>query len=316
MNKIARPLALAVSGLAALGIVTACAGSSGPAREGPATQTAPGGSAAMDAAGPAPEFGPPQAPPTVEKRDVVRTAAMTVMVADPSKAADEAAVIAERAQGRVDSRTEDAGSGSGRASTTVTLRVPVAELDVTVRELKTLGTVETASTTAEDVTAQRVDLDARIEALQVSVDRLLAIMRDARDPEALIAAEEALSQRQADLDSLRAQRDALGDRISYSTVDVAFFAEQVGGPAPKKYEGFFGQVQRGWDGLVAVVSGAVLLFGFLLPWLGVLAVVGVVIYGLIRWSRARTAPPPLAPDLTPPDEPAPPPSAEPASPRR
>ena len=79
MNRIARPLALAVSCLAALGIVTACTGSSGPPTEGPATQTAPGGGAAMDAAGPAPEFGPAQAPP-VEKRDVVRTAAMTITV--------------------------------------------------------------------------------------------------------------------------------------------------------------------------------------------------------------------------------------------
>ena len=37
----------------------------------------------------------------------------------------------------------------------------------------------------------------------------VAIMRDARDPSALIEAESALSQRQADLDSLRAQRAAL-----------------------------------------------------------------------------------------------------------
>ena len=44
----------------------------------------------------------------------------------------------------------------------------------------------------------------------------VAIMRDANDPEALIAAEDALSQRQADLDSLRAQHDQLGDRIDYS----------------------------------------------------------------------------------------------------
>ena len=59
-------------------------------------------------------------------------------------------------------------------------------------------------------------------------------------------AEDALSQRQADLDSLRAQRDQLGDRIDYSTVDVTFVAEQIGGPAPQQYEGFTGQIERGW----------------------------------------------------------------------
>ncbi|KWX69163.1 DUF4349 domain-containing protein [Mycobacterium sp. NAZ190054] len=250
-----------------------------------------GGSASSDAVtGVAPEFGPPQAPPPVQKRDVVKTASMTVTVPDPSAAADEAAVIAERNDGRVDSRSEDAGSSGGRAVTSIVLRVPADDLDEVLRQLKALGTVETATTTAEDVTTQRVDLDARIRALQTSVDRLLAIMSEARDPEALIQAESALSQRQADLDSLRAQREALGDRIAYSTIEASFHAEQIGGPAPERYEGFLGQVERGWDGLVAVAGGAVLLLGLLLPWLGVLLVVGLVIFGLVRATQRRPAP--------------------------
>jgi Domain of unknown function (DUF4349) len=294
MNKIKRPIAVAVAGFAALGIMTACAGQSPSRDEVPATEVmpaqGPGGTAADSVAGPAPEFGPPQAPPPVEKRDVVKTASMTLTVPDPSSAADEAAVIVERADGRVDSRSEDAGSGSGRAVTSIVLRVPAAKLDEVMRQLKTLGTVETATTAADDVTAQRVDMDARIRALQTSVDRLLAIMRDARDPDALITAEDALSERQAELDSLRAQREALGDQIAYSTVDLSFYAERVGGPAPKQYEGFLGQVQRGWDAMVAVAGSAVLLLGVMLPWLVVLAVAAGVIYLLVRWAQRRAAP--------------------------
>jgi hypothetical protein len=112
-------------------------------------------------------------------------------------------------------------------------------------------------------------------------------MRDAKDPDALIKAEGALSQRQADLDSLRAQRDQLGDRIDYSTVDVTFVAEQIGGPAPQKYEGFTGQIERGWDALVSVLGNLVLLLGLLLPWLGALAVVAGVVYGVVHLARAR-----------------------------
>ena len=106
----------------------------------------------------------------------------------------------------MDSRSEDAGSQSGRAHTSIVLRVPAAKLDGVVRELKSLGAVQTADTTAEDVTAQPVDLDARIKALQTSVDRLLAINCHVKDPTCSIKAEDALSQRQADLDSLRVQR--------------------------------------------------------------------------------------------------------------
>lgn len=269
-------------GIVTIALLSGCSAGQDHMSEAPPTATA---TAADGVAAPAPEFGPVEEP--AAKRDVVKTASMTVGTGNPSEAADKAAVIAESATGRVDRRTEDAGTGRGRASTTIVLRVPVEKLDGVVRELKELGTVQTAETTADDVTAQRVDLDARIKALQTSVDRLLGIMRDAKDPDSLIRAEDALSERQAELDSLRAQREQLGDQIAYSTVDVTFVADQIGGPAPEQYNGFLGQIERGWDGLVAVVGNLVLLLGLLLPWLGALALVGIVLYLIIRTTRPR-----------------------------
>jgi hypothetical protein len=286
---------LAIAGIAVLGVLAACSGAhndTAPQSAGMTTAPAAGLKDGAGAPAPAspPEFGPPPPPVADEQRDVVKTASMTITVSDTSEAADKAAVMVENSDGRVDSRSEDAGSNSGLARTSVVLRVPVAKLDGLVRELKTLGTVQTAETRSEDVTAQRVDLDARIKALQTSVDRLLAIMRDAKDSEALIQAEDALSQRQADLDSLRAQRDQLGDRIDYSTVDVTFVAEQIGGPAPQEYKGFFGQIERGWDAMVLVAGNLILLFGLLLPWLGAMIVAGGIAYGVVRLAKARRTP--------------------------
>ena len=295
MNPVSsRLLTLGMAGFAVLGVLTACAGpydNNAPQRAGmttaPAAGMKDGITAPMPESGPAPGAPPPTAPPAELPRDVVKTASMAITVANISEAADKAAVLVEKADGRVDSRSEDAGSAGGFARTSEVLRVPVAKLDGVVRDLKALGKVQTAETKSEDVTAQRVDIDARIKALQTSVDRLLGIMRDAKDPDALINAESALSQRQADLDSLRAQRDQLGDRIQYSTIDLSFVAEQIGGPAPKQYDGFTGQIERGWDGLVSVVGNAVLLFGLLLPWLGVLVVVAGILYVIARLARSR-----------------------------
>jgi hypothetical protein len=291
MNRVWRRLSpswltLAIGGIAVLGVLTACSAThESRAPQGSGMTTAPAAGMKDGVAAPAPEFGP--RPPLDAQRDVVKTASMTITVSNTSEAADKAAVLVEHADGRVDSRSEDAGSERGLARTSVVLRVPVAKLDGVVRELKTLGKVQNAETTSEDVTAQRVDLDARIKALQTSVDRLLAIMRDAKDPDALIKAEDALSERQAELDSLRAQRDQLGDRIDYSTVNVTFVAEQIGGPAPQQYEGFTGQIERGWDALVSVLGNLVLLFGLLLPWLGALAVAAGIVYGVVRLARTR-----------------------------
>ncbi|EHB58384.1 hypothetical protein MycrhDRAFT_0820 [Mycolicibacterium rhodesiae JS60] len=289
----ARLAVLMVVGLVALGALTACGGS--PMRP----STAPPVDSKEAAGAPLPQDAPNDT--TTVKRDVVKTASMSISVADPAEAADKAAVLVAGVDGRVDSRSEDAGSGTARARASVVLRVPAVKLDETMRELKTLGTVEHVEVTSEDVTAQRVDLDARIKALQTSVDRLLGIMRDAKDPDALIKAEGALSERQAELDSLRAQREALGDRIDYSTVNVIFLAEKIGGPAPTEYRGFVGQIERGWDGLVSVVGNLVLLFGLMLPWLAVLAVIGAIGYGIVRLAGARkpepTPPQPVAVDV-------------------
>ena len=281
MDRTSRTVGIAtwlLAVLAALGLLTACAGERVRAPQLPAGPA--------DAVGaPAPQEAP-KAPPPIE-RDIVKTASMTITVGNPAEAADKATTTVDNAQGRVDSRSQDAGSGAGRARTSMVLRVPAAKLDDVMRDLAALGTVEHAEVNTDDVTAQRVDLDARIKALQTSVDRLLAIMRDARDPDALIKAEDALSERQAELDSLRAQRDALGDQIAYSTVNVTFVAQTIGGPSPDKYRGFFGQVERGWDALVSLAGDLVLLFGLLLPWLGVLAVAGGVVYGIVRLVTRR-----------------------------
>lgn len=229
----------------------------------------------------------PAPPPPELKRDIVTTASLTVVTAATSAAADQATQIAEQAGGRIDSRAEEAGSTTGRASIALTLRVPASKLDGIIGDLKRLGTVQSLEIKSEDVTATRVDLDARMVALQTSIERLLAIMRDAKDADALVKAEDALTKRQADLDSLRAQRTLLGEQIAYSTINLNIYADKTGGPTLPRYHGFFGQVERGWDTVTAVAWNAVLLVGLLVPWFGVLAVLLGVMYWLRRARKKR-----------------------------
>ena len=236
----------------------------------------------------APKAPLPQDPPATpdEQRDVVKTASLTLSTEDAAGAADRAVAVADSAGGRVDSRSETGGSDSGPSHVSLELKVPAAKLDSVLVELKKLGTVQNLRVAAEDVTQQRVDLDARITALQTSVDRLLGIMRDARDPQALIAAETALSERQADLDSLRAQRTTLGNRIAFSSVDIEVDSTRV--PTPASHGGFVGQLTRGWEGLVSATQSAVLLFGLLLPWLAALAVAAALLYLVLRLSTRKS----------------------------
>ena len=162
------------------------------------------------------------ADPDAADRSVVTTGWASITVDDPIASAEDAATIAEDAGGRVDNRTETPGTDAQPPSASLTLRVPADQVDDVVDELRTLGTVNSVSMNASDVTQQRQDLDARIEALSVSVDRLTELLATATTVSDLIAIESELTTRQAELDSLTQQRDSLVDHGS------RWFAKLVG----------------------------------------------------------------------------------------
>lgn len=205
-----------------------------------------------------------------------------MVVAAPAQAADQLAAAVSDAGGRVDSRSERSGASSPTVSLVV--RIPADKLDGVLADAKNLGEVESMSIGHTDVTSQRVDLDARIEALQTSVNRLRELMGRAGSVADLLAAESSLTERQAELDSLRAQRTTLGDEISYATINVTLSSKPTVAPG-----GFLGALERGWQSLIATVDGLVLTIGFLLPWIPVLGVLVLAVVWVLRrkiFSRA------------------------------
>lgn len=226
----------------------------------------------------------PLAPPVDNnfKRDVVTNGSLQLVVASPGDVADRLINSVNDAGGRVDSRSER----SGRSSPVVALvlRIPADKLDGVLADAKKLGTVESMSINHTDVTTQRVDLDARIDALQTSVKRLLELMGKAGNTADLLAAESSLTQRQAELDSLKAQRSTLHDEIDYATINVNISSEPT-----VTQPGFLGELTRGWHSVLAAAHGSLLTVGFLLPWLALLA---LPVLGLVLVMRRMSAPRP------------------------
>ncbi|MDN4642232.1 DUF4349 domain-containing protein [Agreia sp. PsM10] len=225
---------------------------------------------------------------------VITTGWVSISVSDPVAASADAAEVVETHGGHIDNRSEQAGTGSESASAQLTIRVPEDQVTQTLDELKKLGTVESVSISSTDVTSQTTDLDARITAMQGSVDRLLDLMAAATDIDDLITLETAISTRQADLDSLKAQRDLLADQVDYSTIDLQLYesgAVPVGGP-----KDFWGGLVVGWNSLVAALGGGLVAIGVALPWLLVLAVLAAITVIIIRVASRRTPTPPPSAD--------------------
>jgi hypothetical protein len=221
-----------------------------------------------------------------DDRSVISTGWLAVTVDDPIDAAAEAADVVERAGGRVESRSETPGTETQEARATLVVRVPAEDFDGVLAELRELGVVASVQLDESDVTQQRQDLDARIEALQTSVDRLLALLADADDTADLIVIESELTTRQAELDSLTAQRDSLVDQVDYSTLTVELLSEGIAAQAGP--DDFWSGVAAGWDALVRFASGLLVVAGVLLPWLGAALVLGGIVTAIVVLAlRAR-----------------------------
>jgi len=223
---------------------------------------------------------------------VVTTGWVSLSVDDPSAASASAVAVVEKHGGHVDNRSERAGTDSESASAELTIRVPEDKITAALDDLKKLGTVDSASISSTDVTAQTTDLDARITAMQGSVDRLLDLMAAATDIDDLITLESAISTRQADLDSLKSQRDLLGDQVAYSTIDLQLHT--AGSIRPGAPKDFWGGLVVGWNSLVAALNGSLVALGVALPWLLVLAVLAVITLVIVRTATRRKAPTPPA----------------------
>jgi hypothetical protein len=277
-----RSLGVAVAAVA-LALLVGCSGPGAGSGGGSS-----GADADSGAGSPAAAPGSPGA--TDSDRQVVTTATASVSVKDPAAGAQRVSELVEAAGGRVDERTEQAGSGSNGlegAVADLVVRVPADALTGLLADLEKLGDVSNMSVSRSDVTTTAVDLDARISALRTSVGRLQALMDGAASTEALLAAEKALSERQGELESLQSKRALLAEQVELSTLTVhlePFGVAPEGGP-----DSFLAGLGTGWRALVAALSGAAVGLGVLLPWLVLAGLLTAGVLLAVRLVRRRTA---------------------------
>lgn len=289
-------VALVVLAGLAVAVVGAGDGGSASSVASPAVaEYAPQGGAAADSA--VGEYAPERAaPPAVPgdpgqgvpvggvQRSLVRSAELTVEVADPAAGVRDVRAAATAAGGFV------AQERSGADSGWMVLRVPADALDRLAEQVATFGTVTDRSTAVVDATEEVVDLDARVASQQASVARVRALLAGATSIGDVVAIESELARREADLDSLTARLTALRDQVAFATLTVDLRGPAAGvddgDPAPV---GFLEGLGAGWAGLLALGAGTGAVLGFVLPFVPVLLVLGGAAWLVTRGVRRRRA---------------------------
>lgn len=225
-------------------------------------------------------------------RDIITSADLTLRVTDVEKASRTLAAVAGEHGGYVESaqlgeHQGDGGDGAvkpvrGPSTGWITLRVPASDLDAVIAAAGVQGDVLSSAVSREDVTAAAVDLRARVEAARASVQRLTELMAKSGSVADLIAAETALNERQAELESYEQQLKSLDEQVSMSALRVQLTERASTTTADPA--GFGDGLLTGWNGLVVALNALVVAAGFLLPWAGIAAVVFLIIW-LIRRRR-------------------------------
>jgi hypothetical protein len=272
-------------------VLTACSGTSnGPASSAGRAEPARAprqiaGGAEADAAGKT-----TQSVALTSTQAIVYTADLTVRARDVTRAATEAKQIVAAAGGYVggENATDDPGS---HPSATITFKIPSARYAGVLDQLGSgrVGERQSLRQQADDVTQEVADVNSRVKSAQATLASFRDLLARAKTVGEVIRVEQEISSREADLESLQARQKALNAQTSYATVTL-----RVQGTTTttthrrhRKAGGFAGGASSGWHAFTTFLSGLALVFGWLLPFLALAALIGLP--ALWIWRRRRAA---------------------------
>jgi Domain of unknown function (DUF4349) len=230
-------------------------------------------------------------PPALQ-RAVISTGDLTLRSRDVAAARARVLALVDTWGGLVADEQASSSSRGVLTRTDLTLRVPSGRFGTAMARLAGVAHVVHQERSSEDVTTQVIDVDARVRAKQLSVDRIEALLARAKSLAQILAIESDLSDRQAELDSLKQQQAWLDDQTSLSTIHVALVRSHHHGPAPVRHHGFLAGLATGWAALGTAAAGLLTGVGLVLPFAVLALLVGVPVWWLVR--RRRTPAPAAA----------------------
>lgn len=201
---------------------------------------------------------------------------------DAARAALDAALQA--AGGYLESSSEYSGTDDSR-SVSLTYRVPQENYDSFLAAIAEAGNVTYKNQQADDVTAQYLDVETRLENLKAQRTRLQQLQQQADNLSDLLEIESSLTDVQSQIESWQSQMDWYSNQVEQCTVYVSL--SEVSTYSPPS-EGFGSRIASafadGWQNFVdGVQQLAVTLAG---AW-PVVVIAAAVAAGVVVWKKKK-----------------------------
>lgn len=166
-------------------------------------------------------------PQEIQQSDkkIIKNGSLSILAEKADEASKQIQQIAESNGGSVDSVdiydvTDDTKAG------TITIRVPNDKFDAAIAEIKKIAVkVEREVVTSSDVTAQYVDLEARLTNLRAVEKQYQSILASAHTVEDTLAVYAKLAEVRGSIESVQGQINYLSRQIDMSTITVSVTAE-------------------------------------------------------------------------------------------
>lgn len=232
---------------------------------------------------------------------IIRTASVSAETKDFEGAVEEIEASVESLGGYVESSevtgrnyaSQQGGYGNRRAS--FSLRIPAEKLDEFLAETGDLVNVISSSTTAEDISSEYYDIEARLAVLRTEREVLEEMLAQSQTIANMITIEERLYDIIYEIESYQTKLKVFDSRVSYSTVTLTL--SEVADLTVVAEDNTFGArfkqaVGESWQNFAEFCKEFVIWLVYALPTLivlGVLATVGSVVIVRVVRKRRRNA---------------------------
>jgi hypothetical protein len=186
-----------------------------------------------------------------------------------------------------------ASSGNGYAS--VIVRVPGAFFDTALRRFAAVGTVQSVSTSSDDVTSQYVDLRARLQHYRAVERRLVSFLGATTNVNQALMVQDRINSVQLTIEELTAQFKALRQTTTYGTITVSLTERGRHVTTTATTTTFGGTFRHSLDLLARGARDTALAVVAALPFVLVLG--GLALTGWAVARRYRRRRPPAQPSL-------------------
>jgi len=155
----------------------------------------------------------------------------------------------------------------GQRRGTLVLRIPAKRFDDAMLALRDVGVVQAQSISGRDVTAQYIDLTARLQNAIGQRTVLRNLMRQATTIRETITVQNRLSQVELQIEQIQGQLNFIQDQVAQATVHVELHEKDAAQVQTSAVEN--PSLGSAWDrsiqGFLNVVSAVVIGLGYLIP---------------------------------------------------